>query len=147
VTETRTPTIDRRPRRVLAVGIVVAAIALAAIVWLMWPSPSGPLELHSGTPRHIVTVTIDSPRLGNTVIDIIVTDRTGNPINQATVQVQAIEPLMGYAGQPGMSVATGPGHYRTTAIPLMMTGPWQLRLSIDARDGIDQLTLPLWVGG
>jgi hypothetical protein len=29
----------------------------------------------------------------------------------------------------------------------MMTGPWELQLSIDATNGVDRLTLPLSVTG
>ncbi|MEU4343475.1 hypothetical protein AB0H00_19730 [Nocardia sp. NPDC023852] len=132
-----------RPHRVLLVGGVV----IAAIVWLVWPNLPGPLVLNTGTSHHLVTVTIDSLRVGHSDIDIDITDRAGAPIGHAAVRIQADQPLMGYAGQPVAAVPAGGHRFHVAALPLMMTGPWELRLSIEAHDGVDQLTLPIWVGG
>jgi hypothetical protein len=134
-------------RRVLLAGGAVLVVVIAAIAWLVRPSPSGPLVLKSGTPHHLVTVTIDNLRIGSTDIDITVTDRTGATKDHAAVRLQANQPLMGYAGQPIAAVAAEPGHFHAAAVPLMMTGPWELHLSIDEHDGVDELTVPLWVGG
>ncbi|MGO4613908.1 hypothetical protein AB4305_07005 [Nocardia sp. 2YAB30] len=120
---------------------------IAVIFWVVWPSPPGPLVLNTGTSHHLVTVTIDSLRIGNTDIDIDITDRAGTSIGHAAVQIQANQPIMGYAGQPVAAVPAGRHRFHAVALPLMMTGPWELRLSIEAHDGVDQLTLPLWVGG
>ncbi|WP_433663845.1 FixH family protein [Nocardia sp. CA-128927] len=134
-----------RPFRIVAALAVVVVIAV--IGWLVWPSPTAPVVLKTGTPQHLVTVTIDSLRLGDTAVDVTVTDRAGTPIDHAAVQVQAIQPLMGHAGAAIPAAANGSGRFHATAVSLMMTGPWELRLSIDAHNGIDQVTLPLWVGG
>ncbi|WP_433205226.1 FixH family protein [Nocardia sp. CA-107356] len=144
VTESAARTTDRR---VLLAGGAALVIVIAAIAWLLWPSQSGPLVLKSGTPHHLVTVTIDSLRIGSTDIDIAVTDRTGVTKDHAAVRIQVNQPLMGYAGQSVTAVAAGPGRFHAVAVPLMMTGPWELRLSIDDHDGVDELTVPLWVGG
>ncbi|WP_405162610.1 FixH family protein [Nocardia sp. NBC_01499] len=135
-------------RRSLGIGVAVGVVVILAVIgWLVWPSPHAPVVLKTGTPQHLVTVTIDSLRLGDTAVDVTVTDRAGTPIDHAAVQVQAIQPLMGHAGASVPAAATGPGRFHATAVSLMMTGPWELRLSIDAHNGIDQVTLPLWVGG
>ncbi|MFD6161410.1 FixH family protein [Nocardia sp. NPDC060256] len=131
-------------RVVAAVGAIVV---IAVIGWLVWPSPPAPVVLKTGTPQHLVTVTIDSLRLGETAVDVTVTDRAGAPIDHAAVQVQAIQPLMGHAGAPISAAANGSGRFHAPAVSLMMIGPWELHLSIDAHNGIDQITLPLWVGG
>jgi hypothetical protein len=129
---------------VLIVDAAVIVAAVAVIVWLLWPSPSGALVLHSGSPDHIVTVTIDSPRAGDTDIEIELTDRSGNPIDHAALRIQPIAPLAGHAGPALPARYAGPGRYHAVAVPLMMTGPWELRLSID---DADHLTVPLWIGG
>ncbi|QBS44435.1 FixH family protein [Nocardia sp. CS682] len=129
------------------VAAVAAVVVIAAIGWLVWPGSPDPVVLKAGTPQHLVTVTIDSLRIGDTTVDVAVTDRTGAAIDHAAVQVQAIQPLMGHAGAPVAAAATGSGHFRAASVSLMMTGPWELRLYIDAHHGIDQVTLPLWVGG
>ncbi|WP_433621635.1 hypothetical protein [Nocardia sp. CA-120079] len=122
-------------------------IVLAVIAWFAWPRPPGPLVLKTGSPQHLVTISIDSVRIGSTAIDIAVTDRAGVTKEHAAVCIQANQPLMGHAGQPIAATATGSGHFHVASVPLMMTGPWELRLSIDEHDGIDELAVPIWVGG
>lgn len=134
-------------RRVLLGGAVALVLVLAVVGRLVWPSRSGPLVLKTGTAQHLVIVSIDSVRIGATDIDVTVTDRTGATKDHAAVQIQANQPLMGYAGQPVAALATGPGRFHATAVSLMMTGPWELRVSIDEHDSVDLLTVPLWVGG
>jgi hypothetical protein len=64
------------------------------------------------------------------------------------VQIQAIMPLMGHASQPvPADPSAGNGHYQVAQVPLMMTGPWELQVSINAPDGADNLILPLPVSG
>ncbi|MFB8277842.1 FixH family protein [Nocardia colli] len=128
-------------------GAVVVVVVIAVVGWLVWPNPRTPVVLKTGTAQHLVTVTIDSLRLGETAVDVTVTDRAGSPVDHAAVQIQAIQPLMGHAGASVPAAANGSGRFHAPAVSLMMTGPWELRLSIDAHHGIDQVTLPLWVGG
>lgn len=141
----------RRPRRnrgVLAATGAVAALGLAIVVgWLLWPTPPGPVVLHGGTARNVVTATVDSPRIGATAVDIDLRTRTGDPAPPVGVDIEAVMPLMGHATPPVPAVPVGAGRYRAEGVPLMMTGPWQLRISITAPDGIDHLMLPLSVGG
>ncbi|WP_063037693.1 FixH family protein [Nocardia pseudovaccinii] len=124
-----------------------ALIVVAALAWFVWPRPSGPLVLRTGTAQHLVTVSIDSLRIGTTAIDITVTDRMGATKDHAAVRIQANQPLMGHAGQPITATATGAGHFHAASVPLMMTGQWELRLSIDEHDSLDELAVPIWVGG
>lgn len=141
------PDSSRAPR-VQAAGIGVVAIALLALVgWLVWPSAPGALVLHSGIADHIVTVTVASHRMGETSIDLMVTDRAGKPVPQAVIRVQAIEPRMGYSDPPISATAQGSGRYHAADVSFMMTGPWNLQVSIAAGGGTDQLSLPLWIGG
>ena len=70
------------------------------------------------------------------------------PAGPAMVQIEAIMPLMGHASAPvPADPSAGNGHYRVAQVPLMMTGPLELRLSIDAPNGVDHLTVPLSVSG
>ncbi len=135
-----------RTLRVAAVlALVVALIALAG--WLLWPSPPGHLVMHSGTADHIVTVTSGSSRIGDTSIDIDITDRAGRPVRDAVVEVQAVEPRMGYSNAPVTATASGEGRYHAQHVPFMMTGPWDLLLSIVIGDSTDRLSVPLWISG
>jgi hypothetical protein len=138
----------RPPRRVLAGGTIAAAvIAVVLLGWLMWPSPPGPVVLHTGTSHYVVTTTVHSARAGTTDIEIDLTNRTGGPVDRATVEVEAIMPLMGHAAAPISADSVGNGRYRVAQVPLMMTGPWQLQVSINAPDGADNLILPIPVSG
>jgi hypothetical protein len=138
----------QRARRVrVGGGIVLAIVAPVILGWLVWPKAPGPVVFHGGTSHYVITATVDSVRIGTTNIDIGITNRTGGAVDQATVEIDAIMPLMGHAMPPVSADSVGNGHYRATQVTLMMTGPWELQLSIDARNGVDHLTLPLSVRG
>jgi hypothetical protein len=138
----------QRGRRVLVGDTIVVAIVVAVILgWLMWPKPPGPVVLHAGTSHYVITATVGSSRIGTTDIDIDLTNRTGGPVDRATVEIEAIMPLMGHATPSVSAYSVGNGHYRAAQVPLMMTGPWELQLSIDATNGVDHLTVPLSVSG
>lgn len=133
-------------RRALAVTAVVVAVALLG--WLLWPHRPGPTVLYAGTARYTATVTVASPRLGTTAVSITLATRTGAPVGNAAVLVQATQPLMGLATPAIPTTSTGTGRYDTPAVPLMTTGPWQLRLTITGPTGTpDDLQLPLTVTG
>jgi hypothetical protein len=139
---------QQRARRVLFADSVVVAIVVVGILgWLVWPKPPGPVVLHAGTSHYVVTATVGTSRMGATDIDIGLTNRTGGPVDRATVELEAIMPLMGHATPPVSADSVGNGHYRAPQVPLMMTGPWELQLSVDAANGADHLTLPLSVSG
>lgn len=155
-------------------GIVVAVLAaLGLVVWLAWPSAAAATELYGGTARYAVTVTIDQPRIGDTTVDIALTSHAGSaptttptttpmtapmttpmtmpmtmpmavPMATPAVSVEAVMPLMGFATPSLPATATGGGHYTVSGVPLMMTGPWELHVSIG---GTDDLVLPFTVTG
>lgn len=167
-------------------GIVIAVLAaLGLVVWLAWPSAAAATELYSGTARYAVTVTIDQPRIGDTTVDITLTERDGSPMtttptttpmpapmtmpmtapmtmpmtapmtmpmtapttgptSMPAISVEAVMPLMGFATPSLPATTTGGGHYTVSGVPLMMTGPWELHVSIG---GTDDLVLPFTVTG
>jgi hypothetical protein len=137
------PPRSRRVRILLTAGGLVVAVILA---WLVWPSPGGAAVLHTGNSHYVVTATVDNPRVGATTVEIDVTSRTGGPDHPGVVTVQAVMPLMGHAAPPVAAVPIG-GRYRADGVPLMMTGPMELLLSIDFAGGVDHLMLPLTVSG
>ncbi|MFI6214941.1 FixH family protein [Nocardia brasiliensis] len=143
MSETSTRTIRSRRPLIIAAALVVV---LAVLGWLLWPSSAQAVALRSGTERHLVTVTLERVRLGDTAVDVAVTDRAGAPTAHATVTVQATQLLMGHAGPPVALTAAGDGRFHADSVSLMMTGPWELRLTIDAHGGVDQINVPLWVG-
>jgi hypothetical protein len=148
------PTVEpiRRPQltrnALVAVGTIVAAAGVAVVLgWVLWPSPPGPAVLHTGTASYAVTVTVDTPRIGDTSVEIDLAARTGGTALQDAVAIDAVMPLMGHAVPPVSAVPVGGGRYQADGMHLMMTGLWELRLSIPAAGGVESLTLPLPVSG
>jgi hypothetical protein len=127
--------------------VVVVAVALG---WGAWPRPPGPTVLHTGTAHYVVVVTAAQPRLGTTDIDIVATPRdSSGALSVEAIRVQGAMPLMGHATEPAIATPTGQGgtDFRVAAVPLMMTGTWELLISIAFSGGAEDLTLPLWVSG
>lgn len=116
-------------RAVAALALAVAAVV--AVAWLMWPDPPRPVIAHAGTPSYVATVVLDSPRQGMHDVEIDLSDRTGAPLTNAGVAVEAVMPLMGHAGPsvPATAPAGGLPH-RARGVHLMMTGPWQLLVTV-----------------
>ena len=133
-------------------AFLLAAVFLCAgavFGWLAWPTAPGSAIARAGTERYVVVVSTERPRLGSTDVDVDITPRersTGVMVIR-NVQVQAVMPLMGYATQPVTAAITSADNYHATGLPLMMTGPWQLVVAIKSAEGIDRLTLPVWVSG
>ncbi|GAA5056381.1 FixH family protein [Nocardia callitridis] len=136
----------RRPMLFVGVpvGVVVVVVALVCAVW---PSSSRGLVLHTGTARHSVSVAVADPRVGTSDIEVTVHSRAGASLDDAQVQVRADQVLMGHGGAPVSAAPVGSGRFLAEAVPLMMTGQWEIRVSIQAEEGADNVTLPLWVAG
>jgi hypothetical protein len=111
------------------------------------PASHGTGGLHTGTSHYVVTVTVENPRIGTTAVEIDVAGRTGGVATPAAVEIEAVMPLMGHATPPVPAAPVGAGRYRAEGVPLMMTGSWELLVSIDFTGGVDHLTLPLSVSG
>lgn len=135
-----------RPRRRLVAVVAVVVGGLGAVIWWLWPEREPAIVLYGGTGRYLVAVTVGD-RVGMSDVGIRITDRNGKPLPDAQIRVQAVEPRMGYAAEPVTAVATAAGDYRAAQVPFMMSGPWEVRVSITGGDGADELALPLWISG
>jgi hypothetical protein len=139
------------PRRsrwgLVTAGAVVVLIAAVALGVLVRPTPRASAVLRTGTPHHVVTATVQNPRIGTTAVEIDLADRIGGPTTAAAVEIEAVMPLMGHATPHATAVSVGGGRYRAEGVPLMMTGSWELLLSIDVAGAVDHLVLPLSVSG
>lgn len=138
----------RAERRAIAAAVVVLVPVLAVIGWLVWPHPSGATTLYTGTDRYAATVTVARPRVGDSDVTVALANRAGAPVGNAAVQLQATQPLMGLATPAIPATSTGTGRYTASGVPLMMTGPWQLRLTVTGPAGDTEiLQVPLTVTG
>lgn len=133
--------------RLVVAGIVAVAV-LGVLGWLLWPSGTAATTLRGGTSRYAVDVTIDQSHIGSTDMAIAVTDRNGAavPVTPA-ISVEAVMPLMGFATPPLSATASGRGRYTVSGVPLMMTGPWELHVSINDNSRADDVVLPFTVTG
>jgi hypothetical protein len=132
-----------RRRRALVVTAALALIAIAATLGvILWPRPPGPVVLHAASAHYSVTATVETPRVGSTAVEV---ELGGGP--GTTVTIQAVMPQMGHATPPVTAAPAGAGRYRAAGIPLLMTGPWELQLSIGSGGAVEHLTLPLVVSG
>lgn len=132
----------------LVVAGTVAVAVLGVLGWLLWPSGTAATTLRGGTSRYAVDVTVDQPHIGGTDMAVAVTDRDGSaPSVTPTISVEAVMPLMGFATPPLSATASGGGHYTVSGVPLMMTGPWELHVSITDHSRADDVVLPFTVTG
>jgi hypothetical protein len=91
-----------------------------------------------GSGKHAVTA-----RLVNTgTVELDVTPSAG-----ATVTVQAVMPTTGYASGEVPAVATDPGKFRVTGLPLMMPGQWEIVTTVKDSSGVDDHVSPVTVTG
>ena len=145
-----TPPRNARQTRLLTAAALVA-IAAAILGWWAWPRPTSATVLHTGTAHFVIAVTADYPRLGACDVEIALTARESGgarpPID--AVQIQAVMPLMGYATQPvtASPITEGNNRFRAGGLPLTVTGPWELLVTINFSGGADYVTLPFWVSG
>ncbi len=128
---------------------VVLAIVLGVITtaWLSWPSNRAPTVITGGTAEHLVTLTVASPRVGTTAVELGVTRRDGAPAALRSVQVLAVMPAMGHTDLPVPAMPLGPGRYRAAGLALTMSGQWQLEVIMTEGGAVDRLVVPVVVSG
>lgn len=136
------PVVRRIPLSALAVAAVVIVVLLG---WLLWPTPPAAAVLSAGTPSYAITATVRSPRIGSTDVLVEVQPRGGSTADMVTVE--AVMPLMGFA-TPAIPAMTDNGQLTASGVSLMMTGPWELYVSVTGHSGqIDTVMLPFTVSG
>jgi YtkA-like len=137
-----------RSRRMARWYVLLAVVAITVITaWLLWPSSREPTLVTGGTAEHLVTVTVASPRVGTTAVELGVTRRDGTPAALRSAQVLAVMPAMGHTDRPVPATPLGPGRYRVPDLTLTMSGPWQLEVIMTEGDAVDRLVVPIIVSG
>ncbi|GAA3113227.1 hypothetical protein JOF29_002858 [Kribbella aluminosa] len=136
---------SRMPLRRMILAASVAVVLVASLLVLLLPMQPAPTVLHTGTARYIVTATVDNPLTGVTAIEFAFATRTASTASATAVDLEAVMPLMGHATESIRAVPLGGDRYRVDGVPLMMAGPWELLVSIEAGGTAEHLTLPLSV--
>lgn len=138
-------------RRFLIAGAVLAAVLLTALT-LRWVSTAGTTDsaaggttLTGGTAHDVVTLTIASPRIGMTAVDVQLAPRKGTVTTGQvpSVTVSAVLPTAGHAVPEYTAARAANGQYHVSALPLMMTGRWEVLVDIDGRGRHDRVVFPL----
>ncbi|SKP56416.1 hypothetical protein [Mycobacteroides abscessus] len=134
-------------RRVWA-GLTVIVAAVLALTWIAWPSPPKAVTLYCGTEHYTVTVTVDSPRVGTTALELAIDEREDHNLpGSEPVTVELVMPLMGHAMPPLREVVSGRTKFDQVMLP--MAGPWDIVVTITPPSGDpdERVTMPLWVSG
>ena len=132
-------------KRFLAVVVALSILT----TWYFATQGSGrAITVVTGSPRHIVTLTLGTPRTGERTVTLRVTDRAGTPCRAAALPFTAVLPTMGYS-TPVMSAVAGrtAGSFTVDALPLMAPGGWQLRVTVPDPAGEEQVMVPVPVTG
>jgi hypothetical protein len=133
-----------------AAAVAIAlGVLIAGVVWFFATQGTGrPVTAVVGSARHIVTLTLGSPRSGDQTVTVQVTDRDGNPYAAPSLAFTAVLPTMGYSSPAMTAVATqGAGHFTADGVELMTPGIWQFQLSLPDAAGKDQVIVPVSVTG
>ncbi|MUM16111.1 hypothetical protein FZI91_11850 [Mycobacterium sp. CBMA271] len=129
-------------------GLAVIVAAVLALAWIGWPSAPQAITLYSGTEHYAIAVTVDSPRVGTTALEIAVDSKEEHDLPESeSVTVELVMPLMGHAMPPLREVVSG--RTKFDQVMLSMAGPWEIVVTVTppAGDPDERVTVPLWVSG
>jgi hypothetical protein len=135
--------------RRLLIPAAVLAVLVGAGVWFFTTQGVGrPVVAVVGSARHIVTLTVGTPRTGDRTVTLQVTDRSGAPYVAPSLPFTAVLPTAGYSSpvMPAVAEGTG-GRFRVDGVPLMAPGGWQFHLSLRDTSGEEQVLVPMSVTG
>jgi hypothetical protein len=97
--------------------------------------PDAPLATvpsdHGGLSIAVRTAPDQPPARGLTDVELVVTDKSGAPVDGLELSVQPWMPQMGHGASTKPKIeAKGAGHYVVSDVALFMPGRWELRTSI-----------------
>lgn len=119
--------------KTLLIVLVVMAVAVAFLGWKTMSIPN--LGSSSGTEGGISLTTSPNPlRLGQATFMIDVKDKSGKPVDNATVSFDINMTAMNMGTQQGTATSQGNGRYSATG-NLSMRGPWRVRTTVKMPDG------------
>lgn len=120
-------------------GALAVVIAVAGALFVLWPRgvEAQPHLAESGQLRFVLTPA--STKSGVNSFDLRITDRAGNPAQDAEVVVEPAMPQMGHAIAPITAGPSEPGHYQVGNVELFMAGQWEITVSLEA----ERVVIPL----
>lgn len=139
-----------RPQGAIAGGLGISVGALLIYGAMISPpdAESRNEAARPGTPVASsgieVALASDFGALGQSSITVTVTDESGTPIDDAEVSIDGVMPDMGMTLIPKTATPVGSGQYRVDAVPITMSGDWNIDVTVD-RDGAEPITVPFVV--
>lgn len=118
--------------KTLLIVLAVMAVAVAVLGWktMTIPTPGG-----SGSTSGITLSTSPNPlRLGTATFMIDVKDKSGKPVDDATVSFDINMTAMNMGTQQGTATLQGNGRYSAVG-NMSMRGPWRVRTTVKMPDG------------
>ncbi len=112
--------------------LIILAIMVSAVAYFGWKASSGP---SSGTGGGITLSTDPNPlRPGKATFMIDVKDKSGKPIDNATVSFDLNMTAMNMGTQQGNATSQGNGRYAAVG-NMSMRGPWLVKTTVKMPDG------------
>lgn len=121
---------------------VVAVVALAAVftLALVWPRPTGAVEVSGTTGPYRLRLLVETPRVGarDVMVEVI-----GAPIDRLVVAPTMTGAGHAHATPPTTAVATVDGRYVAYGVEFSMAGRWEISLLAHGPGGRADLVLPI----
>ena len=117
-------------------AIVISVLVLLSVLLAACGGAAKPADTNSAKPVNILVSTNPNPAaVGDVEITFTITDADGNPIEGATVDVNAEHPAMAGMGMSGAAVEQSGGVYSIKA-NFSDAGDWKLTVYV-RKDGLD----------
>jgi len=130
-------------------ALLAAAAAIVAVTaggrYLVSQGAGQPVSVVAGDDRHIVTLSLDTPRSGNRTLTLQVTDRSGAEFAAPYVPVAAVLPTSGYSSPLLSARRASAGRFHISGVSLMAPGDWEFHLTLLDRQGEEHLVVPVSV--
>ena len=116
--------------------LIILAVIIGAVAVLGWKVMSVPNpDTSSGSNDAISLFTDPNPlRLGQATFMIDVKDKSGKPVDNATVSFDINMTAMNMGTQQGNATSQGNGRYSAVGT-MSMRGPWRVRTTVKMPDG------------
>ena len=116
--------------------LALLAVLVVAVAYLGWKSMSIPTPGTSADSSGGITLsTSPNPlRLGQATFMIDVKDKSGKPVDDATVSFDLNMTAMNMGTQQGNATSQGNGRYSAVG-NMSMRGPWRVRTTVKMPDG------------
>lgn len=116
-------------RQRLIVIAVIAGVAMAGLMWLLWPKPAPPLVAEATAGPYLVRITGKPPKVGVNPLVVEITGSAGESPTPESVTFEPAMPRTGHAATPVVARPDGTERYRGE-VNLSVPGQWEITVRI-----------------